>query len=191
MGVYSIRLPDIGEGVAEAELTEWHVKPGDVVQEDDVLAAVMTDKAAIEVPSSVSGTVLELGGEIGDMIAVGGTLIKLEVEGEGNESATAAPPKPAEKDAAPEPKAEAAEKPAEKPAAKPAPKPARNPQPAPNPHRSNAPKAPARWPPHRCAPAPGKKASTCAMFPARAPRAGSAMRIWTVSSPRAGSSRAA
>lgn len=127
MGVYSIRLPDIGEGVAEAELTEWHVKPGDVVQEDDVLAAVMTDKAAIEVPSSVSGTVLELGGEIGDMIAVGGVLIKLEVEGDGNESATAAPPKPAEQDPAPEPKAEAGEKPAEKPAAKPAPKPAEKP----------------------------------------------------------------
>ncbi|MDB6180387.1 dihydrolipoamide acetyltransferase family protein [Paracoccus fistulariae] len=124
MGVYSIRLPDIGEGVAEAELTEWHVKPGDVVQEDDVLAAVMTDKAAIEVPSSVSGTVLELGGEIGDMIAVGGTLIKLEVEGEGNESATAAPPKPAEEKAAPDDKLAAAEKPAAKPAPKPAEKPA-------------------------------------------------------------------
>ncbi|MBC9245140.1 2-oxo acid dehydrogenase subunit E2 [Paracoccus sp. 11-3] len=121
MGIYAIRLPDIGEGVAEAELTEWHVKPGDVVKEDDVLAAVMTDKAAIEVPSSVSGTVVELGGEIGDMIAVGGILIRLEVDGEGNESA-AAPAKPAEdKPAAETPAAEkAAEKAAPlKPAAKP------------------------------------------------------------------------
>ena len=51
MGVYAMRLPDVGEGIAEAELTEWHVKPGDIVREDDILAAVMTDKAAVEVPS--------------------------------------------------------------------------------------------------------------------------------------------
>lgn len=122
MGIYAIRLPDIGEGVAEAELTEWHVKPGDVVQEDDVLAAVMTDKAAIEVPSSVSGTVVELGGEIGDMIAVGGILIRLEVDGEGNETA-AAPSKPA--DAPPVAEPPAAEKAAPaKPAAKPVAQPA-------------------------------------------------------------------
>ncbi|MEM8648721.1 MAG: biotin/lipoyl-containing protein, partial [Pseudomonadota bacterium] len=85
MGVHLIRLPDIGEGIAEAELTEWHVKPGDVVREDDVLAVVMTDKAAVEVPSSVEGTVLELGGDIGDAMAVGAVLIRIEVDGEGNE----------------------------------------------------------------------------------------------------------
>lgn len=125
MGIYAIRLPDIGEGVAEAELTEWHVKPGDVVQEDDVLAAVMTDKAAIEVPSSVSGTVVELGGEIGDMIAVGGILIRLEVDGEGNETA-AAPSKPADEPPVAEPPAAekaAPAKPAAKPVAQPATKP--------------------------------------------------------------------
>lgn len=85
MGVHIIRLPDIGEGIAEAELTEWLVKPGDIVREDDILAVVMTDKAAVEVPSSVEGKVLELGGEIGELMAVGATLIRIEVDGEGNE----------------------------------------------------------------------------------------------------------
>ncbi|MBU3030030.1 dihydrolipoamide acetyltransferase family protein [Paracoccus marinaquae] len=127
MGIYAIRLPDIGEGVAEAELTEWHVKPGDVVREDDVLAAVMTDKAAIEVPSSVSGTVVDLGGEIGDMIAVGAVLIRLEVEGEGNETAAATASKPAEA-----PKVEEAAAAPQKPEPKPAARPAAKPAPAPS-----------------------------------------------------------
>ncbi|WP_027234017.1 dihydrolipoamide acetyltransferase family protein [Leisingera caerulea] len=102
MGVFAMRLPDVGEGIAEAELTEWHVKPGDIVREDDILAAVMTDKAAVEVPSAVSGKVLELGGEIGQMMAIGSVLIRIEVEGEGNESADAA----AQAEPAPQPKAE-------------------------------------------------------------------------------------
>jgi len=86
MGIHTVRLPDVGEGIAEAELVEWHVKVGDVVKEDDVLAAVMTDKAAVEVPSAVSGTVTWLGGEIGDLIPVGERLIQLTVEGEGNDT---------------------------------------------------------------------------------------------------------
>ncbi|MBY6142146.1 2-oxo acid dehydrogenase subunit E2 [Leisingera daeponensis] len=94
MGVFAMRLPDVGEGIAEAELTEWHVKPGDIVQEDDILAAVMTDKAAVEVPSAVAGKVLELGGEIGEMMAIGSVLIRIEVDGDGNESADAANPAP-------------------------------------------------------------------------------------------------
>ena len=57
MGVYKIKLPDVGEGIAEAELTEWHVKVGDIVQEDDILAVVMTDKAAVEVPSATAGKI--------------------------------------------------------------------------------------------------------------------------------------
>ena len=115
MGVFAIRLPDVGEGIAEAELVEWHVKVGDVVREDDVLAAVMTDKAAVEVPSSVDGKVLELGGEIGDMMAIGAVLIRIEVDGDGNEAEGAAP------EAAPAPKVEDAPKPeAVKPASKPA-----------------------------------------------------------------------
>lgn len=86
MGVYTIRMPDIGEGIAEAELVEWHVKTGEQVVEDQTVAVVMTDKAAVEVPSSVSGTVSWLGGDIGDLISVGGKLIQLEVVGEGNDS---------------------------------------------------------------------------------------------------------
>ncbi|MEM1199223.1 MAG: dihydrolipoamide acetyltransferase family protein, partial [Pseudomonadota bacterium] len=121
MGVFTIRLPDVGEGIAEAELTEWHVKPGDLVREDDVLAAVMTDKAAIEVPSEVDGTVLELGGDIGDMIPVGAVLIRLEIAGESNEDdAPEAPAAKTEEETAPEPDPEPKEPPSPAPEAKPA-----------------------------------------------------------------------
>ncbi|MEZ5815648.1 MAG: dihydrolipoamide acetyltransferase family protein [Hyphomicrobiaceae bacterium] len=84
MGLYAIKVPDVGEGVAEAELVEWHVGVGDLVKKDDVIAAVMTDKATVEIPSSVSGEVVWLGGEVGDTLAVGAELIRLEVAGEGN-----------------------------------------------------------------------------------------------------------
>ena len=84
MGVFTIILPDVGEGIAEAELTEWHVKIGDVVKEDDILAVVMTDKAAIEIPSEKQGTVTWLAGEVGDTIAIGAALVKLDVQGKGN-----------------------------------------------------------------------------------------------------------
>lgn len=83
MGTYTIKLPDVGEGVAEAELVEWHVKIGDVVREDAVLAAVMTDKATVDIPSPVDGTVAWMGGEIGETLAVGSPLVKLTVDGEG------------------------------------------------------------------------------------------------------------
>ena len=110
MGVHLIRLPDIGEGIAEAELTEWHVSPGDVVREDDLLAVVMTDKAAVEVPSSVEGKVLELGADIGEAMAVGSVLIRIEVDGEGNEAEaageTVAPPDIERTEAAPAVEAE-------------------------------------------------------------------------------------
>ena len=92
MGIYSIRLPDVGEGVAEAELVEWHVKVGDTVLEDEVIGAVMTDKAAVEIPTSVSGKVIWLGGETGDIIAVGAELLRLEIDGEGNLAADAPAP---------------------------------------------------------------------------------------------------
>ncbi len=111
MGIYAIRLPDVGEGIAEAELIEWHVQPGDMVKEDDVLAAVMTDKAALEVPSSVSGKVLSLGGNIGEMIAVGAVLVRLEVEGEGNDTGADAAPAPEPAPQQPEPTPEPAAKP--------------------------------------------------------------------------------
>jgi 2-oxoisovalerate dehydrogenase E2 component (dihydrolipoyl transacylase) len=82
MGEHVIKLPDVGEGIAEAELVEWHVKVGDLVREDAVLAAVMTDKATVEIPSPVDGEILWLGAEIGETIAVGSPLIRLKVEGE-------------------------------------------------------------------------------------------------------------
>jgi len=84
MGVHVIKMPDIGEGIAEVELVEWHVKPGDAVAEDQILADVMTDKATVEIPSPVVGKVIALGGEIGQVLAVGSELIRIEVEGAGN-----------------------------------------------------------------------------------------------------------
>ncbi|MER9587088.1 dihydrolipoamide acetyltransferase family protein [Mesorhizobium sp. M0276] len=84
MGEHIIKLPDVGEGVAEAELVEWHVKVGDIVREDSVLAAVMTDKATVEIPSPVDGEILWLGAEIGDTVAIGSPIVRLKVAGEGN-----------------------------------------------------------------------------------------------------------
>ncbi|MHA6686064.1 dihydrolipoamide acetyltransferase family protein [Mesorhizobium sp. A556] len=90
MGEHVIKLPDVGEGVAEAELVEWHVKIGDLVREDALLAAVMTDKATVEIPSPVEGEILWLGAEIGDTVAVGSPIVRLKVAGEGNVAAGAA-----------------------------------------------------------------------------------------------------
>ena len=87
MSNYIIKMPDIGEGIAQVELVAWHVKPGDMVTEDQVLADVMTDKATVEIPSPVVGKVVSLGGEVGQQIAVGAELIRLEVEGAGNAKA--------------------------------------------------------------------------------------------------------
>ncbi|MGE0830847.1 MAG: dihydrolipoamide acetyltransferase family protein, partial [Hyphomonadaceae bacterium] len=87
MGRYVFKLPDIGEGTAEAELVAWHVKVGDAVQEDAPLADVMTDKATVELTSPVSGRVIELNGEPGEMAPIGGPLVVLEIEGVGNEAA--------------------------------------------------------------------------------------------------------
>ncbi|WP_372500607.1 dihydrolipoamide acetyltransferase family protein (plasmid) [Tistrella mobilis] len=92
MGEHIIKMPDVGEGIAEAELVEWHIEVGQIVREDAVLAAVMTDKATVEIPSPADGKVLWLGAEIGDVVSVGAPLIRLEVEGEGNVAAGAAAP---------------------------------------------------------------------------------------------------
>ena len=97
MGTHVIKMPDIGEGIAEVELSVWHVKVGDMVVEDQVLADVMTDKAMVDIPSPVNGKVIELGGQPGEVMAVGSILISIEVEGAGNvkESAQPAPVKEA------------------------------------------------------------------------------------------------
>lgn len=126
MAEHVIKLPDVGEGVAEAELVEWHVKVGDLVREDTVLAAVMTDKATVEIPSPVDGEVTWLGAEIGETIAVGMPIVKLEVAGDGPVAELAAKPAPAEstpdEPAKPGPAADKSAKPAmpeKEPAARP------------------------------------------------------------------------
>jgi 2-oxoisovalerate dehydrogenase E2 component (dihydrolipoyl transacylase) len=92
MTVTVIRMPDIGEGIAEVEIVEWRVKVGDSVKEDQTLCDVMTDKAAVEVPSPVSGRVIELGGEVGQVMAVGSMLIRIESSGGSAEGASDAAP---------------------------------------------------------------------------------------------------
>ena len=121
MGTHVIKMPDIGEGIAEVELSVWHVKVGDMVVEDQVLADVMTDKAMVDIPSPVHGKVIALGGQPGEVMAVGSVLISIEVEGAGNvkEPAQPAPVKEAPVVA---PKVEAVVE--SKPVAAPAPKPA-------------------------------------------------------------------
>ncbi|KQZ96068.1 branched-chain alpha-keto acid dehydrogenase subunit E2 [Mesorhizobium sp. Root157] len=103
MGEFVIKLPDVGEGVAEAELVEWNVKIGDMVREDTVLAAVMTDKATVEIPSPVDGEILWLGAELGDTVAIGSPIVRLKVAGEGNVGAVASQNEAAKDTPAPSP----------------------------------------------------------------------------------------
>src|ERR1700754_2704690 len=81
MARVSFRLPDIGEGIAEAEIVTWHVKVGDMVEEDQPVADMMTDKATVEMAAPVSGKVIEVAGAVGDQIAIGSTLVVFETEG--------------------------------------------------------------------------------------------------------------
>lgn len=112
MSIHLIKVPDLGEGIAEVELVAWHVKPGDAVAEDQVLAEVMTDKASVEIPSPVAGTVLALGGEVGQTLAVGAELIRIELDaGPSSPASVIAPP------AAPAPPAVAAAEALPRPAA--------------------------------------------------------------------------
>jgi len=121
MGKYIFKLPDVGEGTAEAEIVAWHVKIGDIIKEDQHLVDVMTDKATVEMTSPVSGKIIALHGEAGAMAPVGAPLVELEVEGAGNEADVKrnSAAKPA---AAPAPKAEE-RKAAPPPPPKPAPEP--------------------------------------------------------------------
>ena len=82
MGKFTFNLPDIGEGIAEAEIVTWHVKVGDRIEEDGKIADVMTDKATVEMESPVSGVVVSVAGEEGDMVAIGSALVVIEVEGD-------------------------------------------------------------------------------------------------------------
>ncbi len=120
MGELVLKLPDVGEGVAEAELVEWHVKVGDLVRADAPLAAVMTDKATVEIPSPADGEILWLTeAAVGDRIAVGSELVRMKVAGEGE---------PATKRGAKPSKAKAQAAPTTKPANSVVPSPQLNPQ---------------------------------------------------------------
>ena len=139
MGARSIKMPDVGEGVAEAEIVEWSVKVGDLVREDQVVAAVMTDKATVEIPSPVAGTVIALGGGVGDVLAVGAELIRIDAPGLPD-----SPPAPAPKGLG---KAAAAA-----PAPPAAPAPAAAPQPIAADTQAEPPPPPAPAPPPRAFP---------------------------------------
>ena len=119
MGIHVIKMPDIGEGITEVEVVAWHVAPGEKVREDQVLADVMTDKATVEIPSPVDGTVLDLGGKPGDVLAVGSALVRIEVAGAGTPELEESAPRPA-----------AATKPAPAPISPPPPAKAEAPPPA-------------------------------------------------------------
>jgi 2-oxoisovalerate dehydrogenase E2 component (dihydrolipoyl transacylase) len=96
-----VKLPDIGEGTTEAEIVAWLVKPGDIIQEEDPLAEIMTDKATVEIPSPVGGTVVSINGKVGEKLAVGSELVVLEVAGTGGEkTAFSAAPLPKSRPAA-------------------------------------------------------------------------------------------
>ncbi len=116
MGTNVFKMPDIGEGVVEGEITAWHVAVGDSVVEDQEMVEIMTDKATVGIGSTVDGKVTKLHGAVGDMIAVGGPLIEFEVEGDGED--TTSEPEP-ELEPAPEPVPEP--KPAPAPAPEPSP----------------------------------------------------------------------
>ena len=122
MGMHVFKLPDIGEGVVEGEVVQWHVSVGDAVKEDDPIVDVMTDKATVTIPSPVSGVVSSLNGEAGDMIAVGSALVEFDSEDT---------PPAAEPVAAAEPEVEAASEPEPEPETEPASEPDPEPAPAP------------------------------------------------------------
>ena len=94
MGRFVFKLPDLGEGTAEAEIVAWHAKIGDLVSEDAPLVDMLTDKATVEMTSPVAGKLIEVAGVAGDMAAVGSAIAVFEVEGAGNASGKAAEPPP-------------------------------------------------------------------------------------------------
>ncbi len=90
---YVFKMPDLGEGTVEAEVVAWHIRVGDMVNEDQVMAEVMTDKAAVEVPAPVSGKVVAINGQPGDMVRVGSELVVFETAA-ADDDVTAPPPAP-------------------------------------------------------------------------------------------------
>lgn len=128
MAKFTFNMPDVGEGVAEAEVVEWHVKVGDTVEEDQHLVDVMTDKATIDIESPVEGTVVEVAGEVGDTVAVGAMLLVIEVAGDvpddiEDKVAEAASPEVPDSEPEPEPVPEPKSEPKPEPEPEPAPAP--------------------------------------------------------------------
>ncbi len=97
MSEYKFKMPDIGEGVVEAEITAWHINVGDVVEEDAPVADAMTDKATVELTAPVSGTVVSVGCAEGEIMAIGADLVVFQTDGE------ISTPKPKEKPTKPKP----------------------------------------------------------------------------------------
>ncbi len=93
MARYEFKLPDIGEGIAEAEIVAWHVKVGDRIEEDQQIADMMTDKATVEMESPVAGKVIELAGEVGDQVPIGSVLAVIDTEGASSTGDEARPPR--------------------------------------------------------------------------------------------------
>ena len=137
MATYTFNLPDIGEGIAEAEIVAWHVKIGDRIEEDGRIADMMTDKATVEMESPVSGIVIKVAGAEGDVIAIGSMLVEIEIEGEGDGSDVGGAPVT---ETAPEPEVIEAETPKLPPVEEVASAPVAAPAPAPAPAPA-APKA--------------------------------------------------
>nr|WP_318781304.1 biotin/lipoyl-containing protein [Sphingomonas aliaeris] len=111
MARFTFKLPDIGEGISEAEIVAWHVAVGDRIEEDQQIADMMTDKATVEMESPVSGVVVELAGEVGDQVSIGAALVVIETEGDVSaeeapalapvtDEVKAAPPSPAQEETA-------------------------------------------------------------------------------------------
>lgn len=99
MAERTVKLPDVGEGIAEAELVEWHVKVGDLVREDAPLGAVMTDKATVEIPSPVDGEVVWLAGKVGELLAIGSDFVRLKVDAKTEASTETKPSRTADRSA--------------------------------------------------------------------------------------------
>ncbi|MES2989205.1 MAG: dihydrolipoamide acetyltransferase family protein [Pseudomonadota bacterium] len=134
MARFTFRLPDIGEGISEAEIVAWHVKVGDRIEEDQQVADMMTDKATVEMESPVAGIVVEVAGEVGDQIAIGSALIIVETDGD----EAAVPAEVEDVVEAENPGVEEVVAPAPVPTPAPAPTPAPTPAPEPAPAASHA-----------------------------------------------------
>ena len=100
MARFTFKLPDIGEGIAEAEIVAWHVAVGDQVEEDQNIADMMTDKATVEMESPVSGVVVELAGEVGDQVPIGSALVVIETDAAATDELEPAPPTPVQQETA-------------------------------------------------------------------------------------------